>query len=102
MLQTPPEENSATKAAPAISNENSNEELSFEGGSAENSLQYHQNTRLADFLTLKVGSTGKETKLQEIMQFGTTKRSRREPSDLDKFLNTKYSNTMNNNSFDNT
>ena len=61
---------------------------------------------MADFLTLKVGSIGKETKLQELMQFGSrrsTKPSRGEPSDLDRFLNTKYANTMNGNmSFDNT
>ena len=45
----------------------------FEGGNRETrtDMTMLNNTRMQDFLTLKVGSCGKETKLQELMQLGS-------------------------------
>lgn len=47
------------------------------------------NARMQDFLTLKVGSCGKETKLQELMQLGSGTMKREQFQKLDSFLATQ-------------
>ena len=52
---------------------NDSSEAAYEGGNREThtDMAMLNNARMQDFLTLKVGSCGKETKLQELMQLGS-------------------------------
>ena len=67
-------------------NELSNDSVeAYEGGNRETrtDMAMLNNARMQDFLTLKVGSSGKETKLQELMQMGSGTMKRQQFQKLD-------------------